>query len=242
MKLTKLTNCQSSGFDAAGFVETLKSRGVVLTVLPNGRIRSEAPPDAFLPELRQAAVDNRDAIIRFLANGDADPGLADDDPPALICPRCDSSRIGQGRQWRWCMDCETRIGPAGDRRDLPEIDGARVIEPPGQTVTDSDADQGGDSSSSQQHLATRRPDPRAPVPIDWPVAAADFCLLLAPGDIPLAPFNLNDWTVVEDAERFLRSLQADIRRGPSGPRAFYGSLQSELIGLQQLALRWAERK
>ena len=61
-------------------------------------------------------------------------------------------------------------------------------------------------------------------------------LLLAADDLPPVPFRLNAWTEVRDAGRFLRRLQADIRRGPNGPRAFYGALQADLLALQRFAL------
>ncbi len=57
-------------FDAAGFIETLASRGVILTAGADGKIRFEAPTGAFLPDLKRTAADNRDEIIRFLTDGD----------------------------------------------------------------------------------------------------------------------------------------------------------------------------
>ena len=73
-----------------------------------------------------------------------------------------------------------------------------------------------------------------------PGAAADFVLLLTPDDLPEAPFNLNAWTEVRDAAKMLRSLRADILRGPTGPRAFYGALQRDLQDVQRFALQAAE--
>ena len=85
--------------------------------------------------------------------------------------------------------------------------------------------------------ATAAPRPRAAVPVavQWPAAAADFVLLLMADDLPRVPFRLNAWTEVRDAGRMLRWLRADILRGPSGPRAFYGALQADLLALQRFA-------
>lgn len=90
----------------------------------------------------------------------------------------------------------------------------------------------------QTPTATTAPRPRSagPVAVEWPGAAADFCLLLTPDDLPPVPFRLNGWTQVTDAEKLLRSLRADILRGPTGPRAFYGALQADLLALQRFAL------
>jgi len=85
------------------------------------------------------------------------------------------------------------------------------------------------------------PRPRPAVPVEWP-AAADFCLLLAVDDLPPAPFHLNFWTEVRDAAKMLRSLRADIRRGPGGPRDFYGAIQRDLQDLQRFALQAAENE
>ena len=75
----------------------------------------------------------------------------------------------------------------------------------------------------------------APVrtPDDWPAALADFVLLLTPDDLPAEPFELNPWTTVVDRTRFLKWLQADIRRGETGPRARLGALQTDLRHLWQ---------
>ena len=91
-------------------------------------------------------------------------------------------------------------------------------------------------------VAAPRPRPAVPVAVVWPAAAADFCLLLAPDDLPPVPFRPNAWTEVRDAGKFLRWLQADIRRGPSGPRAFYGALQADLQALQRFALQASDRR
>jgi len=73
----------------------------------------------------------------------------------------------------------------------------------------------------------------ARTPDDWPAALADFVLLLAPDDLPVVPFELNPWTTIVDRTKFLRWLQADIRRGHTGPRARLGTLQTDLRHLRQ---------
>jgi hypothetical protein len=93
-----------------------------------------------------------------------------------------------------------------------------------------------DAGQDVAAAAARRPRSAIPVPVPWP-AAADFCLSLTVDDLPPVPFRLNAWTEVSDAAKMLRWLQADIRRGPSGPRAFYGALQADLLALQWFALR-----
>ncbi len=45
-----------------------------------------------------------------------------------------------------------------------------------------------------------------------------------------------------DVAKMLRSLRADILRGPSGPRAFYGALQADLLALQSFALQAARNR
>ncbi|MCR9293451.1 MAG: hypothetical protein NXI32_12075 [bacterium] len=75
------------------------------------------------------------------------------------------------------------------------------------------------------------------VSVEWPAAAADFCLLLTPEDLPPVPFMLNAWTEVRDADKKLRSLRADIIRGPNSPRAFYGALQADLLELRRFVLK-----
>ncbi|MBI2481341.1 MAG: hypothetical protein HYV60_22685, partial [Planctomycetia bacterium] len=71
---------------------------------------------------------------------------------------------------------------------------------------------------------------------DWPsdiAAAADFALLLTPDDLPATPFDFGGpHCIVVDADKFLRWLQADVRRGPISPRAMYGALQSDLRRLR----------
>lgn len=78
----------------------------------------------------------------------------------------------------------------------------------------------------------RQPRPAEPSE-DWPAALADFVLLLQPEDLPAAPFSPGPAATVTDHAKYLRTLQADIRRGPSGPRARYGALQDDLRRLQR---------
>jgi len=63
---------------------------------------------------------------------------------------------------------------------------------------------------------------------DWPGELADFALLLTADELPAVPFTLRPGVTVLNAGRFLTWLQADIRRGPLGPRARYGALQGDL--------------
>lgn len=74
---------------------------------------------------------------------------------------------------------------------------------------------------------------RCPTNFDWPGDAADFCLLLTVDDLPPVPFMLNRWTMVADAGKMLKHLQADIRLGPHGPRAKYGAIQGDIIELKR---------
>ena len=95
-------------------------------------------------------------------------------------------------------------------------------------------------ADSRDPAATPRTRPSDPVPVEWPGAAADFCLLLTADDLPPVPFRLNPWTEVRDAGKMLRRLRANILRGPGGPRAFYGALQSDLEELRGFALAAGE--
>jgi hypothetical protein len=66
---------------------------------------------------------------------------------------------------------------------------------------------------------------------DWPsgvAALGDFVLLLSVDDLPATPFEFGPAETVVDAVKFLRWLQADVRRGATSPRALYGALQSDL--------------
>ena len=72
--------------------------------------------------------------------------------------------------------------------------------------------------------------------IHWPAALADFVLLLVPGDLPAPPFLITPAVQIVSRERFLNWLKADIYRGPTGPRARWGALQSDLQRLRDLLL------
>ncbi len=253
---------------AAELLAECDARGIRLQALPADRLDVDAPAGNLTAEFVARLREHKAELLRLLADGSGGPGdpvaprdaapvidptgsaaapAADRDAP--ICPACGSARIAQGQRWRWCIDCETRIGPPADRQDLTEADaidsperisGALVADPQDGGAAGSDDDHGG-APVAWQDLAAVRPSPAAPVPIPWPAAPTGFCLLLAPDELPPVPFRLNAWTTIQDTERFLRSLRADIERGPRGPRAFYGALQAELIELQQFALRWAEK-
>lgn len=92
--------------------------------------------------------------------------------------------------------------------------------------------------------ATTDPNSRRafPVAVEWPAAAADFCLLLTVDDLPPVPFKLNGWSTITDVAKFLRRLQADTLRGPSGPRAFYGALQADLLELRRFVLQFSKNE
>lgn len=73
----------------------------------------------------------------------------------------------------------------------------------------------------------------------WPndvQAAVDFIMLLDCDDLPTSPFSMEDHRVVTDRTQFLRSLQADIRRGVDGPRSRSGSLQGDVVLLRNLLI------
>lgn len=71
--------------------------------------------------------------------------------------------------------------------------------------------------------------------LPWPAALADWVLLLEPADLP-ATFWLRAGVEVVNRERFLTSLRADVLAGPTGPRAFYGGVQSDLRHVRGLLL------
>ncbi|MEO8495286.1 MAG: hypothetical protein ABI614_09460 [Planctomycetota bacterium] len=74
---------------------------------------------------------------------------------------------------------------------------------------------------------------------DWPAdvaALADFVLLLSVDDLPAAPFDDGPAATVVDAAKYLRWLQADVRRGPNGPRARYGAIQDDLRRLRDMLI------
>jgi len=88
---------------------------------------------------------------------------------------------------------------------------------------------------ARRNGATPTANANEPLPlpsVEWPAALADFCLLLAPDDLPSVPFKLDLATTVVDGRRYLQALQTEIRSGPSGPRARRGILQDELQRLR----------
>jgi hypothetical protein len=72
--------------------------------------------------------------------------------------------------------------------------------------------------------------------IRWPTAAGDFVLLLAPDDLPPAPFQFEPWAVIVDPTKFLRALRANILAGPGGPRNFYGAVAGDVRRLRDLVI------
>lgn len=94
-------------------------------------------------------------------------------------------------------------------------------------------DFAGERADETEHVPQRRLTPRGG---DWPAdlaAAADFALLLSPEDLPATPFDFGGpHCTVVDGGKFLSSLQADVRRGPAGPRAMYGAIQGDLRRLR----------
>lgn len=68
-------------------------------------------------------------------------------------------------------------------------------------------------------------------------AAADFILLLLPSDLPPTPFSFGTGRTVLNRDKFLRSIQADIRCGVDGPRSLLGTLQEDLLTLLDVVVR-----
>lgn len=97
--------------------------------------------------------------------------------------------------------------------------------------------------AAQRQPAANGP-PAAPVPgttrrpsgHDWNCQLAQWALELEPTALPMR-FTLQQGCVVADRERFLANLQADVRRGPAGPRARFGALQADLLALRAIANR-----
>lgn len=197
---------------AAELLAECRSQGIRLQALDDGQLGVDAPEELLTRALVEALRLHKGELLAMLADGSEDP--AED-------PHGDSNAAH----------------PVIGSQNLTEGDAAHRPERiDGLPVAGSDDDDGG-APVARQNLAAVRPSPAAPVPIQWPAAAAEFCLLLAPGDLPPVPFKLNGWTTIQDTGRFLRCLQADIERGPGGPRAFYGALQGELIELHRFALQ-----
>lgn len=82
---------------------------------------------------------------------------------------------------------------------------------------------------------TIKADPAPPIPLAtaWPAAAANFVLLLTADDLPEDPRAYGQECVQVDRELYIAALKADIRRGPTGPRARYGAIQDDLLALQK---------
>ena len=120
---------------------------------------------------------------------------------------------------------------------LAECQARNIVLQPNGGQLDLDAPAGALTDELLQRLRDAKPEllvmlqPQAGG-LDL-AAAADFCLLLTVDDLPPVPFRLNAWTEVRHAAKMLRWLRADIRRGPSGPRAFYGALQRDLQDLKR---------
>ena len=80
-------------------------------------------------------------------------------------------------------------------------------------------------------------------PAEWPsdvAAAADLVLLLTVDDMPTAPFEFGPGRTVVDSDKFLQSIQADIKAGTSGPRSKLGSIQGDLLDLRRVILSTSE--
>lgn len=74
---------------------------------------------------------------------------------------------------------------------------------------------------------------------DWQLdvaAAVDFVLLLSPDDLPAAPFEFEPGRTIVDREKFLRSIQDDVRMGQHGPRAVAGVLHQDLLAIRSLVV------
>lgn len=51
--------------------------------------------------------------------------------------------------------------------------------------------------------------------------------------LPRKPFRLTPWAFVREPERFYQSIERDVTRGPSGPRARFGGLHADLLALRE---------
>jgi len=114
----------------------------------------------------------------------------------------------------------------------PVAESTNLSDEPGPLADDSPAA----SIADTQHVARWRIAKQPARDGAWPAdvaALADFALLLSVDDLSPVPFEFGPAETVVDAAKFLRWLQADARRGPSGPRARYGALQSDLQRLLQ---------
>jgi len=59
----------------------------------------------------------------------------------------------------------------------------------------------------------------------------DWALNLTPDQLPSIPWELEKGKKVIGNEKFLASLQRDLREGPSSPRARTGAIESDLINM-----------
>lgn len=194
-----------------------------------GHLDIDAPAGELLPELLQALRTRKAELLELLA-GDPQDLQAHGDAAGPVTAGSDPQDSGADFP-------PVIMGPTFDRTEREPLQ-VRGVDTHFLAHGWQDGSQ--DPAAAPQATAGPRPRAAVPVAIEWPAAAADFALLLAPDDLPPAPFNLNPWTAVQDAAKFLRWLRADIRRGPSGPRAFYGALQSDLLALQRFALQAAD--
>lgn len=227
-------------FDGRGFLVLLKARGIVLEAGPGGKIRFDAPAGTFTPELRAAVAEHRAELLELLAAGphgsqDLQPQASNGDAAGPVTAGSDPSDAGPSGTDRLAGQALPGADPLGAARSQDAHGDA------GQAHGDAGgADGPQEPATVRQATAGPRMRPAVPVAVEWPAAAADFALLLAVDDLPPVPFRLNAWTVVQDAAKFLRWLQADARRGPIGPRAFYGALQADVQALQRFALQAAD--
>lgn len=79
-----------------------------------------------------------------------------------------------------------------------------------------------------------KPSTEIKTPISWDEETARAAEWFEMVDLPTAPFDLWPWIKITDPVKYRRFLEIDIRLGPSGPRARYGSLQRELRRLYEL--------
>lgn len=86
----------------------------------------------------------------------------------------------------------------------------------------------GDTTAAPVPVTSQRPVRR-----DWNCQLAQWALELEPEALPKR-FTLRQGCVVLDRAKFLARLQADVRRGPSGPRARFGALQADVEALRAL--------
>ena len=94
-------------------------------------------------------------------------------------------------------------------------------------------------SAADGSFGDRRP---LPAVTEWPAeidALADLTMLLSVDDLPTAPFDFGAGRVVVDRQKFLRSIQGDVRSGADGPCALLGSLQDDLRRRRDLVIKKA---